>query len=85
MLSSWLKGTISMVKTSQVFSIATPIVAAMACLSMAVQVFMPKCHPGIMFTQMLLFLAGLFQALVIVLFEEGSAWYVFIDFDSRFS
>ena len=77
-LSSWLKETTSMVKASQALSIATPIVAAIACLSIGVEVFMPKCHPGIWFTQMLLFLAGIFQALVIALFEEGSAWYVFI-------
>jgi hypothetical protein len=76
-LLSWLEETASMVQTSQTWSIASPAVAALACVSTAVEVFKPEYYPGIWFTQILLFLAGLSQALVIAMFDEASAWYEF--------
>jgi hypothetical protein len=73
-LGRWLQNAIAMLAVPQVLSTSAPVLAALSCGYIGLQVYKPRRFCGQSSTSAMLFLAALFQALSIISFDGQSTW-----------
>jgi uncharacterized membrane protein SpoIIM required for sporulation len=73
-LGQWLNSATFMLAVPRMLAVSAPMLAALGCISIVLQVFQPGRFCGRLSISAILFLAGLFQTLSAISFDGNSMW-----------